>query len=500
MVIDPACFNNYFISDSVTTSYNIRYCDFAGYRLENCPIDFISTQTISVDLDIPFVYNYTCSPAILRAYVPLYANMYSFLMVKCLVHFVYLYYDAMKEYRNRSNQNNNAKNKVEKKTDNINLLTWDFIKTSYNIRYCELLGYTLKNCPTDYIATPTISVDLDIPFVYNYTCSPAILRAYVPLYANMYSFLMVKCLVHFVYLYYDAMKEYRNRSNQNKRNGFYKIPSQQIYVICLFLNFILCIIILIRAITIFLHFVYLYYDAMKEYRNRSNQNNNAKNKVEKKTDNINLLTWDFIKTIPLSPLVWDNDDRKRLHKEGNVFSSSTKSWIWKTMPNNLGSVLILCTFGILAPALGVMVMTALFAEVYIIELVMGRFLVREISTIIYSKRKAARRIDLQQEVVSLRDCPKLKEQAKEVDMPWGAIAAIKEVEKLCSEIPASIFSSTREVCVIFSSSALSFVLNDIYNSGNNGKVNGSWVSIVMMIVPCLFSFLLWMYFGRRNVK
>eukprot|EP00606_Chrysophyceae_sp_TOSAG23-5_P000205 GSChrysophyteH2.ASY1.ANO1.1494.1 assembled CDS len=170
------------------------------------------------------------------------------------------------------------------------------------------------------------------------------------------------------------------------------------------------------------------------------------------------------------------------------------------MPNNLGSVLILCTFGILAPALGVMVMTALFAEVYIIELVMGRFLVREISTIIYSKRKAVRTLDLQQEVVSLHDCPKLKQQAKEVDMPWGAIAAIKEVEKLCSKIPASIFSSTREVCVLFSSSALSFVLNDIYNSENNGKGNGSWVSIVMMIVPCLFSFLLWMYFGRRNVK
>ena len=99
------------------------------------------------------------------------------------------------------------------------------------------------------------------------------------------------------------------------------------------------------------------------------------------------------------------------------------------MPNNLGTVLVFMTFGTLAPLLGLVIITALFAEVYIIELVMGRFLVREISVILYSKRNVPMIDGFKYEHVAISTDPKIQKQADDVDKDWGSIAAVKEGSK-----------------------------------------------------------------------
>eukprot|EP00605_Chrysophyceae_sp_TOSAG23-4_P001306 GSChrysophyteH1.ASY1.ANO1.1420.1 assembled CDS len=153
------------------------------------------------------------------------------------------------------------------------------------------------------------------------------------------------------------------------------------------------------------------------------------------------------------------------------------------MPNNLGSILVFLTFGMLAPLLGLVVITAVFAEVYIIELVVGRFLVREISVIIYSKRNVPMVDGLKYEHVPISNDPRIQRQAEDVDEHWGAIAAVKEVAKLCEEIPLSIFSSSRVVLLLLTASALSFLLNDVVNSSGNPYQSTHWPSVVMIACP-----------------
>ena len=184
----------------------------------------------------------------------------------------------------------------------------------------------------------------------------------------------------------------------------------------------------------------------------------------------------------MSELIWNGEQRKIFAKKDTVFPTKTKAWLWKTLPNNLSVILVMLTFGYLAPVLALMASTALFAETYIIELVMGRFLVREISVIIYSIRNIREDALKYEHVVPSRD-PAIQQQAEDVDEPWGAIAAAEEVEKLCGEIPASLFRDSRDVILVFTASALSFLLNDVVNSSGDPDESIYWPSVVMIATP-----------------
>ena len=82
MVVDPACFNNYFEADEIHTvaTYVQKRCNAFGYSMSNCPKVLVVSNTakFEINADILFLYNYTCSSSIIRAYVPLYENMYCF--------------------------------------------------------------------------------------------------------------------------------------------------------------------------------------------------------------------------------------------------------------------------------------------------------------------------------------------------------------------------------------------------------------------------------------
>ena len=65
----------------------------------------------------------------------------------------------------------------------------------------------------------------------------------------------------------------------------------------------------------------------------------------------------------------------------------------------------------------------------------------------------------------------------------SAIAAAEEVEKLCGEIPASLFRDSRDIILVFTASALSFLLNDVVNSSGDPDESIYWPSVVMMAAP-----------------
>ena len=67
---------------SVDFPFTISSCDLKVLEGGGNCTRFIPTMhTMHSSVDVPFVYNYTCSPSILRAYVPLYQQMFLLLIV-----------------------------------------------------------------------------------------------------------------------------------------------------------------------------------------------------------------------------------------------------------------------------------------------------------------------------------------------------------------------------------------------------------------------------------
>eukprot|EP00605_Chrysophyceae_sp_TOSAG23-4_P001284 GSChrysophyteH1.ASY1.ANO1.1395.1 assembled CDS len=301
--------------------------------------------------------------------------------------------------------------------DAINTVaTWDQ-------KYCSEYGSTVSDCPQELIKISTVdtAINTNIPFLYNHTCSPSIVRAYVPLYESTYCFVILKCLVHYLYLFYVTNEDIEAK----------------------------------------------FYDA----------------------ETISWLEYLFINTIPLNELIWNAEQRKIYFKKAAVFA--TKSCLWETLPSNLSVILVMLTFGYLAPVLALMASTALFAEIYIVELVLGRFLVREIRVIIYSRRNVREDALKYKHVYGHATDHTIQLQTE--DELGGAIAALQEVEELCGEIPTSIFGDTRDVILLFTASALSFLLNDVVNSSGDPYESIYWPSVVMMAAPFVSVFAIKLY-------
>ena len=76
-------------------------------------------------------------------------------------------------------------------------------------------------------------------------------------------------------------------------------------------------------------------------------------------------------------------------------------------------------------------------------------------------------------------------------MPWGARAALEDIEKQCKTISASlsIFHPVKYVYIFVSSSMFSFVINDIYNGQVGKQVGGIIVPALAFIIPMvIFAF------------
>ena len=75
MVVDPACFHNVFISQDPTTlifTYTECIIFFQGVCYGKT-----APSTVSVSTTAPFVYNYSCSAAVIRAYAPVYERRHN---------------------------------------------------------------------------------------------------------------------------------------------------------------------------------------------------------------------------------------------------------------------------------------------------------------------------------------------------------------------------------------------------------------------------------------
>ena len=272
-----------------------------------------------------------------------------------------------------------------------------------------------------------------IPFVYNYTCSADIQRAFVPVYALMFCILLMRNLINFVYICH--------------------LP------------------------------------------------NAADSQINK------WLSWafnDFI--IPSAFFLHRCDQRRDEYLENKrLYPTKVKSWVLKTIPRQLVGILILLTFGLFAPLLGIIIVLSAITETLNWQLSIGKFLVAECavsSTHKISQERSMSKLPFYMPP-TLYCTPSRKLQldleVENIDEPWGALAAIKDMNKNCEALPKSVLSLGRPLYVILPSFMFGMVVNDIYRSDREYYGGGfQWVPLTMVLIPVSVQVLTWAWQMKKR--
>jgi len=254
------------------------------------------------------------------------------------------------------------------------------------------------------------------PFTYAYTCSDSILKVYVPLYMQMSLLLLVKSISSLAYMCWDIFEADR----------------------------------LIVAET---------------------------------PGNMNMLMAVIAKLVPANQLLYGNNQRRDDYKSGQVYQTRIKFWISRSLPGKLAFISILLSFGFLAPPLAMMMISEIIIDSYVCQLVIGRFLETEISVLLEHNRQAEAFIDgpgkPELHFISLirRIC--MENAIKDIDAPWGARAALKEVKFQCEQVPLSTIAEGRSVFVLMTAATIALLLIDVENSTLVQNTMSAGASIAM---------------------
>jgi hypothetical protein len=194
-----------------------------------------------------------------------------------------------------------------------------------------------------------------------------------------------------------------------------------------------------------------------------------------------------LKSMPTEHLMYDSRRRQEAsHKMGDVrvFSTHPKVWITKDIPTQLGGVVLLLTFAVLAPLLAMSIILFFLLDSYVSQLVLGRFLVTELGVVMEYKRchdptfyKGMNRSETAI-YVSPNKLARIAKDIEDATKPWGAFAVLKEVNDQCRHMPASTISIGRTAFVITPSITMAFTVNDVLN--NSRDEPQYWPSILLM--------------------
>ena len=87
----------------------------------------------------------------------------------------------------------------------------------------------------------------------------------------------------------------------------------------------------------------------------------------------------------------------------------------------------------------------------------------------------------------------MQDAIKDVDEPWGARTALKEVEAQCHHVPTSILAQGRSVYILITSSLLAFKLVDTENSTSAENAMSVWAGLTMISFACALELFTWIY-------
>ena len=235
------------------------------------------------------------------------------------------------------------------------------------------------------------------PFVYNYTCTSSILSAYVPMYIQVYTIMLAKGILRFLYLLYSVRKFRKDHDKEvtetldNAEAPCQPDPTfnatliapvpiydpdeegnatqKKSWLDCArgYLNF--------GAASISLWL-------LDDQNTTGVSNSNLKSSVKSFTAAYIVSRLSTVK------LLWSYDDRRDAYmalKPGELYETNLMDGAVganSVLANYLGSVLILCTFGVVAPLLAVVITCSICVDTFISQITLGKFLTLEASVML----------------------------------------------------------------------------------------------------------------------
>jgi len=284
----------------------------------------------------------------------------------------------------------------------------------------------------------TETISMDVPYTYNYTCVSSIMRIYTPLYQQMYMLLIVRSVFNFCYLAWDVSQEAAA----------------------------------------------------------------CRQKEQLETGPYSTSRFLLLLVLPTRYLIYSNCPRRAFYKPGRIFPRYNKLWVQKSVVNLLSHVLLILTFGVLVPPLALMILVAVVVETFVEQLVMGRFLVCELSVAhqsallqsIANKKNYTGKLFFSQEHLAIRE-----QAVQDAHEAWGAFAVLREVETQCMQIPASALALGRAAFFITPACMYAFAITDVQNSSDSGS-EVLWPTLFMLLFPFVIegSRLLYKFFIRHQ--
>jgi len=322
-------------------------------------------------------------------------------------------------------------------------------KSLFFMSNTKVVTYPVSECAVVYqngdcelYGTFSEVIKMNVPYFYNYTCFSSMLRTYIPLYQQMYMLLIVRSVFNLGYLVWDVFQE-----NRACREG------EQL-------------------------------EAGKYRRVR----------------------YLLLMALPTRYLIYSNGPRRAMYEPGRIFPRYNKLWVPKSVVNLLWHVLMLLTMGVLVPPLGMMVVLTVVVETFVEQLVMGRFLVFELSVAHQSALAKSMAVgeNYTGKLYVAQDRLAIRKQAVlDAEEPWGAVAVLKEVEAQCHQIPASALALGRAAFFLVPACMYGFVLNDVQNSSRDTVDEDMSATLIMLAFPVviegsrlLYKQLIWRQAGR----
>ncbi len=265
-----------------------------------------------------------------------------------------------------------------------------------------------NNCLSEY--TTIYTYEVEPGFVYNYTCTTNIMAAYVPMYIQVYTIMLAKSVIRFVYLIYSVRKfrgEMEGEAcsalipgfvtdcgtgsertgvaiaggdashSKSSENGVVlnNTPSRRmIWVekICNAITFVAAILAL-----------WFFDDS-----NTNVSNGNVKSTIKSFDAAYIVSRFSTVK------LLWTYKDRRDAYmelkpeelKSSNLMAGAVCAN--SVLANYFGSVLIMCTFGIIAPLLSVVIACSTCIDTLMSQLTLGKFLTLEASAMLLHEHHA----------------------------------------------------------------------------------------------------------------
>jgi len=299
---------------------------------------------------------------------------------------------------------------------------------TYDLSRCEVF---YANGACSLYKSDIKNSEIQTPFVYNYACTDAAIRLYIPLFQQMFILLILRSTFHFLYLCWDAVEAEKD------------VPAEPNSMRSLFIT------------------------TMPTHHLMKN-NNDRRERVQKEHDSATKKYNE--------PRFSDYTDM--------TFHSSTREWVTLAIPSHLSSLLILITFGFLAPPLGFMAIFSILMDSYVSHLILGRFLVNEYSVIVEAEKVGADNSVLQFRPEKLYVSParraRMQVAIEEINEIWGAYASIQAAEAQCENVPNCTLALGRTEFIMVPAVLIALTLNDIQNKLSD-RPNPSYVTLIVML-------------------